>query len=146
APATTAAPAAQTAASDERTAAVPLPPRIQRQSSNVPATASTQPASVTAASAPPVPPAPIPTVQRDPIADMLKGGAAPAAEPDRSVLAAQRALNKLSYGPIKPDGLMGAGTRQAIERFERDRKLPVTGQPAGRTARELASASGIAIE
>ena len=64
----------------------------------------------------------------------------------RQVLAAQRALNKLNYGPIKPDGLFGPGTRQAIERFERDRKLPVTGEVSGRTARELAAASGIAMD
>ncbi len=136
APATTAQP-------DAAGAAVPLPPRIQRQAA-APAAPS--------AGAAPVPPAPIPNVPRDAIGDILKGGAsapagaAAAVEPERSVLAAQRALNKLNYGPVKPDGLMGPGTRQAIERFERDRKLPVTGEAAGRTARELAAASGIPAE
>ena len=46
---------------------------------------------------------------------------------------------------VKPDGVMGAGTKQAIEKFERDRGLPVTGQLAGRTLKDLASQSGIAI-
>lgn len=86
-------------------------------------------------------PVPVPP-PRDPIADVLKSSP-PAVEPSRTVLAAQRALSKLNYGPIRPDGLLGAGTRQAIERFERDHKLPVTGELAPRTLRELASASGI---
>lgn len=135
-------------------AAVPLPPRIQRHAAT---TAAPPPAVQSPGSpvvpAPPVPPANIPIVARDPIADMLRGGGQsggtteiPRQEPTRQVLAAQRALNKLNYGPIKPDGLSGPGTRQAIERFEKDRKLPVTGEASGRTARELAAASGIAMD
>lgn len=90
-------------------------------------------------------PTPLP---RDPIADVLKGqpgGGAEVArtEPVRAVTNAQRALNKLNYGPVKADGLLGAGTKQAIERFERDHRLPVTGELAPRTLRELATASGI---
>ncbi|MDR7037699.1 hypothetical protein J2X36_002450 [Methylobacterium sp. BE186] len=62
---------------------------------------------------------------------------------DRSVMQAQRALLKLGYGPLKADGMMGANTRAAIEKFERDRKLPVKGEAAGRTLRELAARSGL---
>ena len=58
---------------------------------------------------------------------------------DPAVAKAQRALVKLGYGPLKADGVLGTGTRAAIERFERDRKLPVRGQPDGRTLRELAA-------
>ncbi len=146
------APAAQP---DIAGSTVPLPPRIQRQPAAAQATnpAASQTQVAGPATGVPVPPAPIPNVQRDVIGDILKGGAtapaptlASAAEPDRAVLAVQRALNKLNYGPVKPDGLMGPGTRQAIERFERDRRLPVTGEASGRTARELAAASGIAAE
>ena len=61
---------------------------------------------------------------------------------DKSVLQAQRALNKLGYGPLKADGLIGPGTRAAIEKFERDRKLPVKGEAAGRTLKELAARAG----
>ncbi len=61
------------------------------------------------------------------------------------VLAGQRALAKLGYG-VKADGIMGAGTRQAIERFEQDRRLPVTGEFGARTARELSAASGITVQ
>ena len=95
---------------------------------------------------------------RDPIADMIRSGETtasvtpkPAAKdpvraeaakpdplkPDPTVARAQRALSKLGYGPLKDDGLMGPGTKAAIERFERDRKLPVKGEAAGRTLREL---------
>jgi hypothetical protein len=148
-----AAPAASPPAQqDIAGASVPLPPRIQRQAAP-PAQAGSAQVPATQVAAGPIPPAPIPNVPRDAIGDILKGGAsapapalASAAEPDRSVLAVQRALNKLNYGPVKPDGLMGPGTRQAIERFERDRKLPVTGEASGRTARELAAASGIPAE
>ena len=60
------------------------------------------------------------------------------------VLSAQRALAKLGY-PVKPDGMMGAATRTAIERFEQDRRLPVTGEFNARTLRDLSAASGISI-
>jgi peptidoglycan hydrolase-like protein with peptidoglycan-binding domain len=40
----------------------------------------------------------------------------------------------------------GTGTRQAIERFEQDKRLPVTGEFNARTVRELSSASGIAVQ
>jgi hypothetical protein len=66
-------------------------------------------------------------------------------EPDRRVSAGQRALAKLGYG-VASDGIMGPGTRQAIERFERDRRLPVTGEFTARTVRELTTASGISVE
>ncbi|MEJ1936036.1 peptidoglycan-binding domain-containing protein, partial [Nostoc sp. NIES-2111] len=82
-------------------------------------------------------------VSRDAIGEILRTGQASVAG-DKAVLAAQRALNRLGYGPIKPDGIFGAGTRQAIEKFERDRKLPVTGEVNPRTAKELATASGLA--
>lgn len=90
---------------------------------------------------------------RDPIADLIRSDEttasvtpkAPGAglKPLPAVMRAQRALSKLGYGPLKPDGVMGAGTRAAIERFERDRKLPVKGEAAGRTLRELAARAGL---
>lgn len=93
------------------------------------------------------------TAQRDPIADLLRTGSTPGAPPalvpadgDARIAAAQRALDKLGYGPLTADGRTGPMTRGAIERFERDRGLPVTGEVAGRTLRDLAIRSGIAIE
>jgi peptidoglycan hydrolase-like protein with peptidoglycan-binding domain len=61
------------------------------------------------------------------------------------ILSGQRALARLGYS-VKVDGMMGPGTRQAIERFEQDRRLPVTGEFSGRTMRELSSLSGIAVQ
>lgn len=79
---------------------------------------------------------------------IIKGGApdvAPA-EPGNRMVLVQRALNKAGYGPLKEDGAFGAGSRQALERFEADRRLPVRGEPQGKTLRELARASGIQFE
>ncbi len=62
-----------------------------------------------------------------------------------TVLAGQRALARLGYS-VKVDGLMGSGTRQAIERFAQDKRLPVTGEFNARTLRELSNASGVAVQ
>ena len=67
-------------------------------------------------------------------------------EPQRQVASAQRALQKLGYGPLKADGIFGQGTRQAIERFERDRRLTPTGELGPRTVRELSAQSDIRVE
>jgi hypothetical protein len=87
------------------------------------------------------------------IGDIIRNGDNPPIPPalvgkvdaDRRVSAGQRALAKLGYG-VASDGIMGPGTRQAIERFERDRRLPVTGEFTPRTVRELTAASGISVE
>ena len=80
--------------------------------------------------------------RRDAIAALLRG-AEPAA-PSPRVAAVQRALQKVGY-VISPNGVFGANTRQAIERYERDHNLPVTGEAAGRTMRQLGADSGVAI-
>lgn len=69
-----------------------------------------------------------------------------AEQPSQRMVLVQRALNKAGYGPLKEDGAFGAASRQALEKFEADRKLAVRGEPQGRTLRELSRASGIAIE
>ncbi len=61
------------------------------------------------------------------------------------VLSVQRALAKLGYGPLKVDGTFGTETRLAIQRFERDRKLPVDGEISDRLVRELGAVSGLAV-
>lgn len=100
---------------------------------------------------------------RDPIAQLLQtapAGATPSAasqdaisqllasdktqrapQPDREVLAAQRALVKLGF-VLKPDGFLGNTTRQAIVQFERDHKLPPRGEVDARLLRELNANSG----
>lgn len=74
----------------------------------------------------------------------LEAAKSDAAKSDPQVARVQRALAKLGYGPLKDDGMMGPGTKAAIERFERDRKLPVKGEAAGRTLRELTAKASAA--
>ncbi len=73
---------------------------------------------------------------------------APAERPAASkrVMAVQRALTEYGYGQIRPTGLLDAETQAAIEKFERDRKLPVTRQVSDRLARELAALTGRPLE
>ena len=62
------------------------------------------------------------------------------------MIAVQRALADYGYGQIKPTGIVDAETQAAIEKFERERKLPVTGQVSDRVARELAAMTGRPLE
>ena len=55
----------------------------------------------------------------------------------RRVAGVQRALPQYGYGQLKPTGAVGADTQAAITKFERDRKLPVTGQMSDRLVKEL---------
>src|SRR5438477_5550039 len=75
----------------------------------------------------------------DPIAELI----APSA---KRVLAVQRALSDFGYGPVKQTGVLGPETRAAIEKFERDRKQPITGEVSDRLMRELAAMSGRPLE
>jgi hypothetical protein len=138
APAKTASPAA---AGNE---SVPLPPKRQA-AGRLPAAPLPSPVKTTGTlpQAAPVPPAPIPVKNTaaprpenrpDPIADLL--------EPSNRTVAVQRALAEFGYGQIKPTGTVGPDTKAAIEKFERERKLPVTGQVSDRLVRELSALKG----
>jgi peptidoglycan hydrolase-like protein with peptidoglycan-binding domain len=78
--------------------------------------------------------APRQPARKDPIADLLS--------PSRPLAAIQRALTDFGYGQITPNGQYGPETRAAIERFERERKMPITGQVSDRLARELTAMTG----
>jgi hypothetical protein len=85
------------------------------------------------------PPAAIPHVTRtDPLGDLISN--------TRRVAAVQRALTEFGYGQLKPTGTAGSDTQAAIQRFERERKLPVSGQVSDRVVRELAAVTGRAID
>ncbi|QND75294.1 peptidoglycan-binding protein [Tardiphaga robiniae] len=85
------------------------------------------------------PPAAIPNATRtDPLGDLITN--------TRRVAAVQRALTEYGYGQLKPTGNVGSDTAAAIQRFERERKLPVTGQVSDRMVRELATVTGRAID
>jgi peptidoglycan hydrolase-like protein with peptidoglycan-binding domain len=74
----------------------------------------------------------------DPIGDMLA--------PSKRVIAVQRALAEYGYGQLKPTGVIDVDTKAAVEKFERERKLPITGQVSERVVRELASITGRPLE
>lgn len=76
--------------------------------------------------------------RNDPIAELIA--------PPKRVLAIQRALADFGYGQIKPSGNYDADTRVAIEKFERDHRLPVTGEISDRFVRELAAMTGRPLE
>ncbi|MCX7323235.1 MAG: peptidoglycan-binding protein [Hyphomicrobiales bacterium] len=159
---------AEQSAGQARAAVVPLPPQRPAELAlpapqrsqpvppqSVPVQTAQAPVTAPAARVQPAREAP----SRDPIGDLIRTGQvsdAPrppaglieraALAETRPVLAAQRALNRVGAGPVKADGVFGEETRAAIERFERERRLPVTRDLGARTLRELASASGLRME
>lgn len=62
------------------------------------------------------------------------------------LMAVQRALAKLGYGPVSIDGKMGAGTRSAIMSFERDRNMPETGEANPAFVRALQATIGVPLQ
>ncbi len=83
--------------------------------------------------------APVATqVRNDPIAELI-------APPNR-LFAVQRALSEYGYGQIKPNGQFGPETEQAIAKFERDHKMPVTGQVSDRLVKALGTMTGRSLE
>jgi Putative peptidoglycan binding domain len=64
----------------------------------------------------------------------------------RRVAAVQRALTEYGYAQLKPTGTIGPDTQAAISKFERDRRLPVTGQVSDRMVRELSTMIGHPVE
>lgn len=71
---------------------------------------------------------------RDPIGNLINSS--------RPLAPIQRALSEFGYGPLETNGTLGPNTRTAIERFERDHRLPVTGQISDRLIRELSNMTG----
>jgi len=74
----------------------------------------------------------------DPIAELIA--------PSQRVIAVQRALTDFGYGPVKATGNYGPETVSAIQKFERDRKLAVTGEISPPLLRELAALTGRPLE
>lgn len=84
--------------------------------------------------APSVMPQPVTARRNDPIADLIG--------PSPRIAAVQRALSDYGYGQIKPSGVLDEPTSNAIEKFEREHKLPVTGAMSDRLVGELAAMVG----
>lgn len=74
----------------------------------------------------------------DPVGDLIASS--------RRTMGVQRALTKFGYGQLKPTGTLDADTRVAIQRFERERKLPVTGKISERLVHELSAMTGQRID
>jgi hypothetical protein len=83
------------------------------------------------------PPAAVPA-KNDPVGDLIVS--------TRRIAAVQRALTEFGYGQLKPTGVIGTDTQAAIQKFERDRKMPVTGQLSDRLIRDLTVLTGRPIE
>ena len=81
---------------------------------------------------------PIAIPRNDPIAALLA--------PNTRIVAVQRALTDFGYGPVKPSGIYDTETRTAIERFEKARRRPVTGQVSDQLVRDLAALTGRPLE
>jgi hypothetical protein len=64
----------------------------------------------------------------------------------RRIAGVQRALSEYGYGNLKITGTMGSETQSAIQKFEREHKMPVTGQVSDRLLRELGAAIGHPVE
>jgi hypothetical protein len=58
------------------------------------------------------------------------------------ILAVQRALSEYGYGQIKQTGVLDPPTSQAIEQFEREHNLPVTGKISDGLLTDLAAMTG----
>jgi hypothetical protein len=124
-----------------------------------------------AADAPPSEPKPAEPKAADAMANLVKSTSAPAAAPSnmarppaaipalphsettanpaaasRRVAAVQRALTEYGYGQLKPTGTIGSDTQAAIQKFERERKIPVTGQVSDRLVHELSTVIGRPVE
>lgn len=137
---------AKPAPTHTRTAAAPAPAATPAPTRVAAATPTPPPAPVRAAT-----PAPAPArtamleeaVPRPPAP--IRTGSISAA-PSKRIISVQRALADFGYGQVAPTGVIGAETKSAIERFERERKLPVTGQVSDRLVRELAAVTGRPLE
>jgi len=86
----------------------------------------------------PRPPAPVHAAKSDPVGDLIVS--------TRRIAAVQRALTEFGYGQLKPTGVIGTDTQAAIQKFERDRKLPLTGQLSDRLIRDLTVLTGRPLE
>ncbi len=99
---------------------------------------ATTSAAPVATSAIPRPPVPVPLATHNDAASL--------AASTRRVAAVQRALTDFGYGQLKPTGTVGSDTQAAIQKFEREHKIPVTGQMSDRLVRELVAMIGHPID
>ena len=83
-------------------------------------------------------PVPPPARRNDPIADLIG--------PSPRIAAVQRVLSEYGYGQIKPSGMLDIATSEAIEKFERDHKLALSGRVSDKLVSELGAMTGRPLE
>jgi hypothetical protein len=83
------------------------------------------------------PPASIPTTSHGDAAQITGS---------RRVAAVQRVLTEYGYGQLKATGTIGSDTQGAIQKFEREHKMPPSGQMSDRLVRELTAMVGHPID
>jgi len=76
--------------------------------------------------------------RNDPIAELIVSSTGSSSR----VSAVQRVLSEYGYGQVKPTGVIDTATSAAIETFEREHKLPITGRLSDRLLSELAAMAG----
>jgi len=115
---------------------VPLPSEAPSR----PAPAALAPGPAIAAGTTGTTPVPQPVAARknDPIAELIG--------PSPRIMAVQKTLSDYGYGQIRPTGVLDEATSSAIEKFERDHKMPVTGRVTSRLVSAIAAMSGRSIE
>jgi hypothetical protein len=106
----------------------PAPPMV---------TGAARPKPAEQAAAKPMPQA-IPARSDDPIAELIG--------PSPRILAVQRVLSEFGYGQIKPSGILDDATSSAIEIFEREHKLPITGRVSDRLVSDLSAMVGRPVQ
>ncbi len=79
-----------------------------------------------------------PPRRNDPIADLIG--------PSPRIQAVQRVLSEFGYGQIKPTGVLDNATSEAILKFEREHKLPVSGRVSDKLVSALGTMAGHPIE
>jgi peptidoglycan hydrolase-like protein with peptidoglycan-binding domain len=77
---------------------------------------------------------------------MVSHGDAAQITGSRRVAAVQRLLTQYGYGQLKATGTIGSDTQAAIQKFEREHKMPPTGQMSDRLVRELIAMVGHPID
>jgi hypothetical protein len=77
-------------------------------------------------------------VRNDPVGDLITSS--------RRIGAVQKVLADFGYSQLRITGVMNADTKAAIQKFERERKMPVTGDVSDRLVRELGVLAGRPIE
>lgn len=112
--------------------------QIPRRPADMMATHSVPVPRAQPATAPAAAPPPQAARHNDPIAELIG--------PSPRITAVQRALTQYGYGQIRPSGMLDGPTSEAIEKFERDHKLPVDGRVSDRLVGELSAMVGHPIE